>query len=249
MTLCHKTSFSVLLVASACLLTGCATEMQRAEQKALEQRLNTPVEVPVTAVPFDETQAKNAMALGDSRIKGVLYHKIRNGGRDAGRDGAILDFSAGKPLDKVTMLLYPSTEHLKELLRLEAENRSERRYGKKAQLKHFIPDPRMFKYALKTQTDNNGLFHFDELRPGKYYLLALNQNIYSNGNETVVTGVSQQTVGYMVGAYGAVPITNPVVHTQNNNFRVTTEVEYSEFIEIPPGKNEISIEARMRPVR
>lgn len=237
----------VLLVASTCLLAGCATEMQRAEQKALEQRLNTPVEVRVTTPPFDEIQAKNAMALGNNRIKGVLYHKIRNGGREAGRDGGPLNFSAGTPLSNVTVLLYPSTEHLREVLRLEQENRGERRYGK-AQLKRFFPDPRIYKYGLQTQTDNNGLFHFNELRPGKYYVMALNQNIHSNGNETVVTGISHETV-YVMSAFGPMPISNPVVHKQNRNFNVVTEVEYSEFIEIPPGKNEVTVEARMRPVR
>lgn len=239
--------FFILLAAAALLLSGCASEMQRAEQKALEQRLNTPVEVQVTTPPFDEPQAKNAMARGGSRIKGVLFHKIRNGGNDAGRDGALIDFSAGKPLADVTMVLYPSTEHLREVLRLEQENRSERRHGK-VQLKHFIPDPRMYKYALQTKTDSNGLFHFDEMRPGTYYLLALNQEIHSNGNETVVTGISHQTE-YVMSAFGPVPIATPIVHQQNRNFRVVTPVEYSEFIEIPAGKNEISVEARMRPIR
>lgn len=231
------------------LLSACATQMQRAEQQELQQRLNTPVEVRVTTPPFDESQAKHILVPGANAIKGVVFHKIRSGGQDAGRDAGLLNINAGTPMANVTMLLFAETDHLKEILRLEKKNRSDRRYNK-VQLYTYLPDPKLFNYVMKTQTDQNGIFYFKNLSPGKYYVSAVNQNIYSPGTERVVTGVSQETVGFMVGGFGAVPINNTVVHTQDNAFTARTEVEYGEFIQIPAGKtSEIKIEARMRPVK
>lgn len=41
------------------MLTGCVSQMQQADNKALSKQLNTPVDVKVD-VPFDEVQAKTA---------------------------------------------------------------------------------------------------------------------------------------------------------------------------------------------
>ncbi len=241
-----------IAISVAMLLTACASEMQRAEanaqRQALDKQLNTPVDVKVDKPAFDEAQAKAALIEGGATIKGVVFHKIRSGGPDAGRDAALLNFSRGTPMAGVKVYLYPATAHVLELSRLERENRSARRRGK-AQLKNFHGDPRVYKYVLVAITDANGLFEFPKMRPGRYLVLAENMMITSNGSETVVTGFHQEGSGvYMVSGGVGAEIPRTVVDQEQRNFRVNTEVEYSEVIEVPNGNAVVKIEARMRPV-
>ncbi len=235
-------------VLAGLLLTSCASEMRRAENKALEQQLDTPQTVQVTTPPFDEAFANAALAEGSSTIKGVVFHKIRNGGKDAGRDAALLNFSSGTPMANVRLFLYPATEHFKEIMRLENENRSARAW-RKVQLKSFVGDPRVYKYRLIATSDANGLFEFPKMRPGKYVLLTDNWSITSNGQETVLTGHGYETAGYVVSQYGATPINRLVVHTQEQNFKVRTDVSFTDEVNVPADNTVVKVEARMRPIR
>lgn len=235
-------------VLASMLLVSCASELQRAENKAHDQQLDTPVTVKVTTPPFDEAYAKAALAKGSSTIKGVVFHKIINGGKQAGQDAPILSFAKGSPMSNVTVFLYPATEHIKEIVRLDSENRSARAW-RKLQLKHFIGDPRLSNYVLTTKTDANGLFTFTEMRPGNYLVYVENMLITSSGQETVLTGSSYQTAGYVVSRYGASEIPRLVVHTEEHRFTVKTEVAFSEIINVPANNAVVNIEARMRPVR
>jgi len=225
-----------LIISTA--LIGCASPMQKADQEAKKQQLNTPVEVKIT-VPFDEAQAKTAMELGSTNIKGVLYHKVSSGGKNAGSD-APFTLSPAVNLKNVNVYLYPVTAHLLELNRLENENKNRfSPFSKDKQLKHFIPDSRIFKYALHSKTDDYGRYFFKSLKPGRYYILAENQNITSGGSETVPDGVGVVSNGW------GVPV-GTVQHYRNQNFNVSTVVEYEEFVEIKAGQKELVLESRMR---
>lgn len=231
----------------ACLLlSSCGSEMRRAEKMAQDQQLDTPVTVTVTSPPFDEAYAKAALAKGNSTIKGVVFHKIINGGKQAGRDAPILNFSKGSPMPGVMVYLYPATEHVKEIVRLESENRSQRSW-RKVQLKRFVGDPRLSQYALTTKTDGNGLFEFTEMRPGNYLIYVENMLISSSGQETIPVGTRYETAGYVVSRHGVTDVPRLVVQTEEQHFRVKTEVGFNEIVNVPANNTVVKMEARMRP--
>ncbi|WP_428025688.1 hypothetical protein [Arcobacter sp.] len=218
------------------MLSGCAGQMQQADNEARIKQLNTPVDVKV-GVPFDEAQAKVALALGNCNLKGVLYHKVISYGKSAGQD-PLLSMSSAKYLSNVDVVLYPVTAHLLELMRLEDENLSRLSlWSKDKQLKRFIPDERIYKYSLITKTDKFGRYFFNQLKPGRYFIIVADQDIFSTGTEVVRDGTSVVSDGY----YSA-----DVAHYRNQNFRVKTPVHYEEYIEIKPEQKELVLESRMR---
>ena len=223
---------SVVLV-----LSGCASPMQKADDDAKLRQANTAVEEKVAA-KFDEKQAKAAMQEGGATIKGVLYHKVSTGGTNAGSD-APFSIAPAKFLTGVKVWLYPETAHLSELLRLEKENRRSRAWSKTAQLKSYVTDDRLYKYRLESTTDASGRYFFYKMKPGRYYIVAQNQNVTSTGSETVVDGVAVVSNGF------GVPI-GTVQQYRNQDFRVKTPVEYGEFVEVKAGQNEVKLESRMR---
>lgn len=219
-------------------LSGCASTLDQADREAKIKQLDTPVEEKV-AVPFDEAQAKAALLPGSATLKGVLYHKVRSGGKYAGEDTTVT-LAPSVFLSNTNVYLYPVTAHLLELNRLEDDNR--RRFGlgffsEKKQLKHFIADQRLFKYSRMATTDSHGRYVFNNLRPGKYYLFVLPKNILSTGTEEVRNGTSVVTNGI----YSA-----EVAHYNKQDFRAKTTVEYSEYVDIGSGQNEVRLESRMR---
>lgn len=218
------------------MLTGCVSQMQQADNKALSKQLNTSVDVKVD-VPFDEVQVKMAMALGNSTLKGVLYHKVKSGGKYAGED-VTLTLNPAIYISNVEVMLYPVTAHLLELMRLEDENRARLRpWSTDKQLKRFIPDERIYKYSLKTKTDEYGRYFFNQLKPGHYLVIAVEQDITSTGTEVVKDGTSVISNGYYYAE---------AAHYRDQNFRVKTPVHYEEYIEIKSGQKEVVLESRMR---
>jgi hypothetical protein len=229
-----STLFGITLSAT---LFGCASPMQKADDDAKLRQANTAVEEKVAA-KFDEKQAKAAMQEGGATIKGVLYHKVSTGGTNAGSD-APFSIAPAKFLTGVKVWLYPETAHLSELLRLEKENRRSRAWSKTAQLKSYVTDDRLYKYRLESTTDASGRYFFYKMKPGRYYIVAQNQNVTSTGSETVVDGVAVVSNGF------GVPI-GTVQQYRNQDFRVKTPVEYGEFVEVKAGQNEVKLESRMR---
>lgn len=221
--------------ALAFLLTACASPMEQAERNAQRQQAAKPVSEKVT-VPFDENQAKAAMAKGSARIKGVLYHRVTMSGRYAGGD-YILGGQPAVHLKGITVILMPETEHLKEWLKLDRDSRWKRMFSKDEQLVQYIPDPRMSKYALKTKTDEHGRYFFNNLKPGKYFVLADDVEVNSTGFSVVQDGVSVITSGYF---------TSQAAHYRTQNHGVVTLVQYGEFHEIEPNQKELVVESRMR---
>jgi hypothetical protein len=234
-----KFRFAFLSGLLAIGLSGCSSVLDRADREARMKQLDTPVEERVE-VPFDEAQAKAAMLPGDAAIHGVLYHKVRGGGKYAGED-ATLSFVPASFLAGVDVYLYPVTAHLVELNRLEEDNRKRFKVGwvyQKKQLKKIIPDPRIHKYARVTKTDSSGRYSFKNLKPGQYYVYAAPQDIITTGTEAVRSGTSVVSDGW--GVLGS------VAHYQDRDFRVKTMVEYAEYVDLAEGKKEVRLESRMR---
>ncbi|MGB4811605.1 MAG: hypothetical protein WBP13_03860 [Methylophilaceae bacterium] len=228
---------ALLSIAVAATLAGCASPMQQAEKQASINQANTPLETKIT-VPFNEKQAKEAMELGPTNIKGVLYHKVKNGGKNSGVD-PLLALTPPVYLANVDVSLYPVTDHLLELIRLENENKKRNTlFSKEKQLRKYIPDPKIFKYSLATKTDESGRYFFKSLKPGRYYVLAQSQDIFTTGTETVANGASD-----VRDAWGYV---GTVQHYRDQSFRVKTPVDYSEIIEVKSGQKELVLESRMR---
>lgn len=220
------------------VLVGCASTLDQADRAARNEQLDTPVDEKVTAL-FDESQAKAAMLPGGATLMGVLYHKVRNGGRYAGED-TTLTLAPSTFLSGVKVYLYPVTAHLVELNRLEEDNRNRftiALISEKKQLKKIIPDKRLYKYSRVTKTDSHGRYVFNNLKPGNYYIYVPPQDILSTGTEAVRSGTSVVTDGI----YSA-----EVAHYQNQNYRVKTMVEYAEYVDIGSGQKEVKLESRMR---
>ena len=229
---------SVLLsVAVATSLAGCTSQMEIANQDAKYKQLNTPLKTQIS-VPFNEEQARTALQSGSANIKGVLFHKITNGQKHNGFEpiDASLTFRPAKPISGVEMYLYPVTDHLLQLLKLEDENRRSkrsRRFSKDKQLREYIADPRLYKYSFSAVTDEQGRYYFKTLKPGRYYIVAETQDINTHGTDMVPIGMSDWGGG-------------TVQHYRNQNYKLKRPIDYSEFVEIKPGQNEITLESRMR---
>lgn len=222
---------SALLV----LITACASPMEQADRNAQRQTAAVAIKEKLS-VPFDENQAKAAMAKGSSKMKGVLYHRVTMNGRYAGGD-YILSLEPAVQVRGVTVMLFPETEHLKEWLKLERENRGKRMRSKDTQVIEYTPDPRMWKYAIKTKTDQHGRYFFNNLKPGKYFVLADDVEVKSTGYSVVQDGVSVITSGYF---------SSQAAHYRTQNHGVVTVVEYGDFHEIKANQGELVVESRMR---
>lgn len=225
----------IISIFMSLILAACASPMQKANKDAAIKQASKPVDVNVN-VPFDEDQAKAAMALGNTTVKGVLYHKVTSQGQYAGED-KLLTLEPAHYIKGVNVYLYPETAHLKELLRLENENRRQRISDKTVQLKRFVPDPRLYQYALKSTTDEHGRYSFKQLKPGKYYVIAQNYNVSSRGSAVVPDGSSIVTNGIYY---------TEVAHYKTQQYNVGTLVEYAKEIDISPNQKILELESRMR---
>jgi hypothetical protein len=208
--------------------------------------LNTAVDIQVNSPPFDESLAKRQMAKGRNSVKGVLFHKIQRTGKHAGQDAGALSSVPAQMMPSVRVFLYPATEHLLTVARMEIENRRNNKLG--GQRKRFIPDPRVFQYSLSASTDQNGLFEFKNISPGKYVLIAENRVLSSSGSDTVPTGTSWETAGVIVTNRGGLyEVPRMKVHTEQSSFRVDTELFFEQVLEVPESNSPVRVEARMRP--
>ena len=216
-------------------MIGCANQMQQADNQARIKQLNTPVDVTV-AVPFNEAQAKSAMELGNTSLKGVLYHKVSFRGKTV--NDSPISLKSAEYISNADVILYPVTEHLLELMRLEEENSPSLGFSSNnKQLKRFIPDDRMYYYAIKSKTDEFGRYYFNQLKPGRYLVIAADQDIISTGTEAVRDGTSVISDGF----YSA-----QATHYKDQEYRVKTTVRYDEYIDIKPDQKEVVLESRMR---
>jgi hypothetical protein len=85
------------------------------------------------------------------------------------------------------------------------------------------------------------------MRPGRYLLMTTPVEVISHGSEQRFTGMSYQTTGVIVSSQGhVIPISSPVYHMQNQNFRVKTYVDYLDDVEVSKGRSLIKVNARMR---
>jgi len=71
--------------------------------------------------------------------------------------------------------------------------------------------------------------------------------ITSSGQETVPVGTRYETAGYVVSRHGVTDVPRLVVQTEEQHFRVKTEVGFNEIVNVPANNTVVKMEARMRP--
>lgn len=233
------------VIMSLLALAGCAeTGVQTAQRQANSVDKATPIAVEIK-VPFDAAQAKSALGQGGFSISGVLYHRLTVSGREDNswpKDPNVKNV----PLRNVPIFLYPETAHVAELDRLFREQQKimERWYtGSPAfsgqpQTKVFPLSPEARKLSLKTTTDQFGRYSFENLKPGRYYLMA---TAWQSGtyNKSVYAGSSEVTDG--TGLYGA---RATVDHSKLVPVNYKTYLAYIELVDADQGKG--LIDSRMR---
>ncbi|MUV04715.1 hypothetical protein GN157_13445 [Flavobacterium rakeshii] len=166
------------------LLMGCITfiscnPLKEADRKAEKNKVTTLY----PEVVFDSLQAKKALQLGNSKIKGVLFTKEKNG-------WGIKPVLGEKQYAANTIVtLLPVTNYFDSWyeLRKKKENKKTLVYMSNE----------AFRYRLETKTDEYGRFTFEQLKPGKYFLQAMLNTSFAHTGQ-YYTGRS------VYGSYGAV---------------------------------------------
>lgn len=226
----------VISLLSTSLIAGCAqtSVLDKADKAAEVKRANTAIEAKVIT-PFDEERARKAMEPGNSSIRGVLFHRVRaKTGYPGEKITAVKAAAVYAP--NVTIYLYPLTDHLKEQRRLENDNKKKRMRSNTVQLTSYMADQRMFKYMRHTNTDEQGRYFFNELKSGRYYLLADSYVVNSTEFKLVEVGSSVATDGlYTVEGK----------HYRKEYFPVQTQVDYESEVEIKSGQKEVKVDSGM----
>lgn len=109
-------------------------------------------------VPFDTMQAKKALSLGKSTIKGVAFTRPESQSLGFG-------IKAGKKIyaNKIKVVLFPVTPYLLEFLDLKKKENLKK-------LKFAYLSNEAYRFRLEAITNSDGEFTFPEMKPGKYYL-------------------------------------------------------------------------------
>jgi hypothetical protein len=198
------------------------------KQMNKQQQLDT-VQYIYPKIEFAEISTKNAVALGNSTINGVLFYRVTNDGLDA----AVLSPIKPTPVTAHKVFLYPYTPYLMEYVNLsKKQSRSQ-----DPQKRKVMADERLFKYAYYTETDDYGRFTFGKMKPGKYFLSAEKQiNGYYYVN--VATG---RTVSDFNPYYGQVGVTH--YENQRQNWNAIAILE--KVIEIKEDGKIVEVDARL----
>ena len=224
------------MLSAVFVITGCAqtSVLDKADKAAEIKQANTAVEAKIST-PFDEEQARKAMESGNSSLRGVLFHRIRAKTSYPGEQITAVK-AAAVYAPNVTIYLYPLTEHLKEQRRLENDNRKKRMRSDTVQLTSYMADQRMFKYMRHTKTDEQGRYMFNDLKPGRYYLLADSYIVNSTEFKLVEVGTS-------VASDGVYTVEGK--HYRKEYYPVQTQVDYESEVEIKTGQKELKLDSGM----
>jgi hypothetical protein len=227
-------------------LAGCAENgVQTSQKQANATDKSTPVLVEITA-PFDAAKAKAALAKGKYNVSGVLYHRLTVSGRED--NSWPKDYNVKNvPLRNSFIYLYPESAHVAEL---EAQFKQQQKvmekwytsspslFNKQPQTKLFPLSEAAKKHALTTKTDEFGRYSFQNLKAGRYYLMATN---WQSGtyNKSVYAGSSEYSDG--TGIYGE---RGTVDHTKLVPVNYKTYLAYIEPVNA--SNSTVLIDSRMR---
>ncbi len=178
---------------------------------------------------FDEEYTKNAIALGNSTINGVLFYKITNDGLDA----ALLSTIKPEPVSGHKVFLYPYTPYLVEYINLSKKQARSR----DPQKRKVMADERLFNYAYYSETDNYGRFSFGKMKPGKYFLSA-EKMVSGYYYTTVATG---RAVTDFNPYYGQVGVTQ--YENQRQNWSALAILE--KVVEVKEDGKIVEVDARL----
>jgi hypothetical protein len=234
-----------LLLISLTLVSCAETGVQTAEKQANSASKSTPVHVNIN-VPFSVTDAKSALAKGNNSVSGVLYHRLTVSGRE---DNSWPQTPSIKnvPLRNNTVFLYPESAHTAELDKLFKQQQkimekwytsSPSPFNRQPQTKLFPLSADAQKYSLKTTTDQFGRYSFDNLKSGRYFVMATSWQA-GTYNKSVYAGSSEVTDG--TGIYGE---RATVDHTKLVPVNYKTYLAYIELVSASKAKT--PVDSRMR---
>lgn len=215
-------SLSLLMVATPSYSQSVLKKMNMQEQ------LDT-VQYIYPKTNFDEEYTKNAVALGNSTINGVLFYKITNDGSDA----ALLSTIKPEPVSGHKVFLYPYTPYLVDYINLSKKQARSR----DPQKRKVMADDRMFIYSYYSVTDNYGRFTFGKMKPGKY-LLSAEKMVSGYYYTTVATG---RAVSDFNPYYGQVGVTQ--YENQKQNWSALAILE--KVVEVKEDGKIVEVDARL----
>lgn len=215
-------SLSLLMVATPSYSQSVLKKMNMQEQ------LDT-VQYIYPKTNFDEEYTKNAVALGNSTINGVLFYKITNDGSDA----ALLSTIKPEPVSGHKVFLYPYTPYLVDYINLSKKQARSR----DPQKRKVMADDRMFIYSYYSVTDNYGRFSFGKMKPGKY-LLSAEKMVSGYYYTTVATG---RAVSDFNPYYGQVGVTQ--YENQRQNWSALAILE--KVVEVKEDGKIVEVDARL----
>ncbi|WP_240008092.1 hypothetical protein [Pseudaquidulcibacter saccharophilus] len=215
-------SLSLLMVATPSYSQSVLKKMNMQEQ------LDT-VQYIYPKTNFDEEYTKNAVALGNSTINGVLFYKITNDGSDA----ALLSTIKPEPVSGHKVFLYPYTPYLVDYINLSKKQARSR----DPQKRKVMADDRMFIYSYYSVTDNYGRFSFGKMKPGKY-LLSAEKMVSGYYYTTVATG---RAVSDFNPYYGQVGVTQ--YENQKQNWSALAILE--KVVEVKEDGKIVEVDARL----
>lgn len=109
--------------------------------------------------PFNEEDAKNRLAYGNSTIRGVAVARDYDD-----RRSVILGVKHTAPPGTV-VVLFPLTDHIKSYLKLRKKYKMSLKYRP-------VISTEAFRYRIETTVGQNGEFVFERMKPGKYFIEA-----------------------------------------------------------------------------
>ncbi|MFZ5656384.1 MAG: hypothetical protein ACOY37_04895 [Pseudomonadota bacterium] len=171
-----------------------------AEQQQLRARTSMPRPVesvrllsPTTA--FDPVAAKAALQPGRSVIRGQA----------CGHWNGAMALASGS-----TVLLYPATPHLEQVLKLEKRARA----GKE----RVVPNPALFEVRMEAVANERGEFQFSQMRPGRYYVVTTLGATF--------TGTRDVYAGRVENGFGSANV------YRSEGYTFTDEDQLGKFVEI-----------------
>ena len=234
-------------ILASMLLIGCvntsALDMANSEAdaagKAIPQQINI-------NVPFNAAQAKEALAKGNGKITGVLYHRLDITGRDE-LSWIPSPLIKNQPFKNVSIFLFPESEVIVALEKMSSEQQSIMKkwytnprsvFNRQPQTKQFIFPDIVRDYRLEAKTDNFGRYTFNNLKPGRYYLYTAGWQT-GTYNKEEYAGSSTYSDG--TGLYGA---RGTAQHTRLVPVNYKSYLMYSEFIDVTSGST--GVDSRMQ---
>ena len=184
------------------LINAQYVEPEKKDKEALIRKQNEKIIFPTQR--FDSIVAKNMLAMGKGKIKGVAFTRAR--------ENKNFGLKTGEKIfaNKIKIILFPVTPYFEEYYTLwKDKSKNNPKKNTFVQMHN-----EAFRYRLEAITNSSGEFTFPDMKPGKYYIYG------TLGYSTTYTGQEYTGSGY--DSYGRIDYYSPYQFSKNS----------SEFLEL-----------------